>query len=381
MGRLFVLINNSGLGGAERRFGRLFGRMTEEDPQAFLVINSGLWRRLRVAELLSGQERRVLKLPEPARRLSERLGLQYQGLGFWLRKLDYLLFACIILFKYALRRRRLLHLVLGGPYVGLPLMMLRRNYRTVVSLVNADLSSLVGRPWGLSLYLFALKHCHLIDALSESVRTDLLRRGIPADKIVVSPGSVVDLERFRPASEKRPWVVFAGRMIEEKNPLLFLEAAQAVHRVMPAVQFFLLGEGPLRPMLDQQVRQVGLQNVLEIGFRADPAPILAQARVFASLQRQDNYPSQSLLEAMACEAVPVATDVGLTWRLVDETTGVRVKPDAPQIAEAILGLLKDSARCERLGRAARQRVVEQHSEESYRRYMESLYARAETVSQ
>ena len=75
--------------------------------------------------------------------------------------------------------------------------------------------------------------------------------------------------------------------------------------------------------------------------------------------------------------MPVATDVGLTWKLVDETTGIRVKPDPGPIAEAVISLLQDSQRCDRLGRAARQRVVEQHSDERYRAYLNSLYARAE----
>jgi glycosyltransferase involved in cell wall biosynthesis len=96
-----------------------------------------------------------------------------------------------------------------------------------------------------------------------------------------------------------------------------------------------------------------------------------------SLQRQDNYPTQSLLEAMACGAVPVATDVGLTWKLVDEATGIRVKPNPDDIAESVIGLLRDPQRCDRLGRAARQRVLERHSEDQYYAYLDTLYARVE----
>ena len=81
---------------------------------------------------------------------------------------------------------------------------------------------------------------------------------------------------------------------------------------------------------------------------------------------------------MACGVVPVATDVGLTWKLVDETTGIRVKPDPGPIAEAVIALLQHPQQCERLGRAARQRVIEQHSDERFRAYLGSLYARFET---
>ncbi len=80
---------------------------------------------------------------------------------------------------------------------------------------------------------------------------------------------------------------------------------------------------------------------------------------------------------MACGAVPVATDVGLTWQLVDETTGIRVKPDLAHIAESVSELLKDPPRCDRLGQAGRRRVAEQHSEERYRQHLVALYAGVE----
>ena len=78
---------------------------------------------------------------------------------------------------------------------------------------------------------------------------------------------------------------------------------------------------------------------------------------------------------MACGTATVATDVGLTWQLVDETTGIRIKPDPEQIAQAVGSLLKDPERCDRLGQAARRRVAERHSEDNYRAYLNELYRR------
>ena len=377
MRRTFILINNTGVGGAERRFGRLFARMANDSPTALLVINRSLWRKLLEAGVVSGHEKRVWRLPEPWLRLAEGMGLRQGKLAFWLRKLDYLLFACMLLARYALATRRVFHFVLGGAYIGFPLMVMRPDHRTVISVVDENLARLVGVFWSLPVYLFALRRCDGIDALTEGVRVDLVRRRIAGDKIVVSSGSVVDTVRFRPLPQKEPWVVFTGRLIDWKNPLLFVEAMPAIHRAVPCAQFYLLGEGPLRPQVEQALDRLRLRRFVELGFRADLAPVLGKARVFVSLQRQDNYPSQSLLEAMACGVVPVATDVGLTWKLVDETTGIRVKPDPGPIAEAVIALLQDPQRCDRLGRAARQRVLEQHSDERYRAYLGSLYARVE----
>ncbi len=374
MRRVLVLINNSGIGGAERRLGRLFSHMTKQDPDTLLVVNAGLWEKLLAAGVVTGGERRVRRFAEPCGRLAEGVGLRGAP-AFWLRKLDYLLFCALLLARYGLARRRVLHLVLGGAYVALPLMLLRPDHRIVISVVSADLALLVGAPRALPVYRYALRRATVVDALSEAARADAIRRGIDAGKILVSPGSAIDVDRFQSASKKQPWVVFAGRLVEEKNPLLFVEAVPAILRAVPTARIFLLGEGPLGPAVEQAVERSGVRAAVTTGFLSDLAPIFGPARVFVSLQRQDNYPSQSLLEAMACGVAAVATDVGLTWKLVDETTGIRVKPNPDVIASAVIQLLKDPQRCERLGQSARRRVMEQHLEERYLAYLDSLYAR------
>lgn len=373
MRRICVLINNTGLGGAERRLGRLFAKRADTDPGTCLVVNRGLWLQLQAAGLVRGGEARVWCLAEPWGALVSWLGLQTGAVRFWLKKLDYVLFAFLLLGRYGMASRRQFHAVLGGTYVMLPLMLTRWDHAYAISVTNRNLAMMVGVSWALPIYRFALRRCHAIDALSVGVREDLIERGIPPEKILASPGSVVNLDHFSPSREKDPWVVFAGRLVEEKNPLLFLEAIPAIRAEVPAARFFVLGEGPLRSDIEKTLDRLNLRDAVDASFRDDPAPVFRRARVFVSLQRQDNYPSQSLLEAMASGTVPVATDVGLTWQLVDETTGLRVKPDPGEIAVAVTRLLKDPSACERLGRAARQRVAERHSEDTYRTHLDLLY--------
>ncbi len=380
MRRTLVLINNAGIGGTERRLGRLFARLATEDRETELIVNSSLWEKLLAGGVVTGRQPRVRVLAEPFGWLSNRLRRISPGVRFWLSKVDYLLMAVRLLGRYGFANRRLFHLALGGAYVALPLMVVRPGHRFVVSITNPNLAAHVGTPMALPLYRAAVWRCARVDALTVQVREDLIRRGVAAEKIAVSPGSVVDLERFRPAAVKEPWVIFAGRLIEEKNPLLFVEAAALIRRSVPEARFFLCGDGPLVSEVEAAVMRLGLHGAMVRGFHADIAPVMAQGAVFVSLQRQDNYPSQSLLEAMASGLACVATDVGLTWRLVDETTGVRVKPEAASVAEAVVTLLRDSDRRRRMGEAARRRVSEEHSEERYRAYVERLHTYAGKAS-
>src|SRR5207247_6233896 len=79
MSRVFVLINNTGIGGSERRLGRLFTLMVGADPEAVLIINAGLWEKLVAAGVVTNQEGRVWRLPEPWGRLADGLGRSEEG--------------------------------------------------------------------------------------------------------------------------------------------------------------------------------------------------------------------------------------------------------------------------------------------------------------
>ena len=379
MRRTCVLINNSGLGGAERRFGRLFARMSEDDPSTTFVVNAELWRKLVRAGVVSDRKTDVFVLPEPCSQLAVWIGLQEGPFAFSLRKLDYLVFSCLIMTRYVMAGRRVFHLVLGGVYACLPLMLVRPDHGSVISVVH-KLSMMVGVSWAVPLYRLALWRCDQIDALTEAVRDDLVERGIPGDKILVSEGSVVDAERFCPSPEKEPRVVFSGRLVEEKNPLLFVEAIPRILQAIPAAKFSLLGEGPLQSLIEQALDRHDLRRAVNFEFCPDPAPVLAHARVFVSLQRTENYPSQSLLEAMACGTAVVATDVGLTHKLVDESVGIRVKPDPASVADAVVQLLRHPERLREMGKRARDRVIRHHSTNTYLEYLGALHSRVAYAS-
>jgi glycosyltransferase involved in cell wall biosynthesis len=374
MQRVLVLINNSGIGGTERRLGRLFARLAEEEKDTVFVINRGLWTKLVSGGIVPLQAKHVVRWAEPFGRLARCLPWTGDRTRFWVRKLDYFVMACRLLIRYGLSPPRLFHVVLGGAYVALPLMVMRRHHRYIVSVTDPNLAGHVGSLRALTLFRAAFKRSHVVDALTEEIGVSLAREGIEPSKIRVSTGSVVDVTRFYPAYPKQPWVVFAGRLVEEKNPLLFLEAAPTIQQTIPDARFFILGDGPLKESVRLGVAQSQLTEATTTGFVEDLAPILAHASVFVSLQRRDNYPSQVLLEAMASGMASVATDVGCTWKLVDEETGMRVKPSVSEVAGAVIALLHNPDRCRRLGEQARQRVIELHSETGYRVHLRYLYA-------
>lgn len=380
-----LLVNNTQLGGAERRFARVWSGLRRRGVSAALVINRSLRDSLVRAGVLGPDDEPIVVIAEPfgamVRTLfgepSARTGLSVR-LGFWLSKLDYVL-GCGSVGWWLLRHRpRLMHLVLGGAYVAWPSQLLGSAPPAVLSIVCPDLREMVGNGLGEWVYRSSIRKAGLVDALTEPIRDGLVRSGVAFERIRVSSGSFVDTTRFAPVRRKEPWVVFSGRFVEEKNPLLFIEACVLVRSRLqtrlPGLRFFVIGDGPLRSRVEAAVAQEGLSSSVEVGWRDDVEQILGRAQVFLSLQRTDNYPSQALLEAMACECAVVATDVGQTERLVDGRVGLRVDATPTAVAEAVVQLLANPVRTAQMGRQGRRRVMASHSTDAYLDYVESVYA-------
>lgn len=361
-----LMFNNSSIGGAERRYAWIYQELRRRQVPIMLAINESLLERLQ----------RIGVLPEdetPEFILREHVG----RVVFVLRKLDYVLGLLPLTLWIWRRRPQVLHLVLGGAYLALPMQLIGAAPPAVLSVVCPSLRELVGSSTGLYLYRLALRFAARVDALTESVQRMVADEGVGLERIHVPTGSCVDTRRFRPG-EKQSWVVFSGRLVPEKDPMLFMRACALVRDRMkdraPQVRMFLLGDGPLRGEVDAFIEQEGLGAWMQVGWSEHVESVLSQAAVFVSLQRTDNYPSQALLEAMASGAAVVATDVGLTWKLIDESVGERVPADAEKIAVAIIKMLEQPAQTAIMGRHARARVVQEHSLDRYVDYIQDVYA-------
>jgi glycosyltransferase involved in cell wall biosynthesis len=114
-----------------------------------------------------------------------------------------------------------------------------------------------------------------IIANSEQVQRYIAREyGAPAERIAVVRNAI-DLERFRPrtdAAPDAPRIVMVGRLVAQKNPLLFVAAAAALRARLPQVRFTLVGDGPLRGAVEAAVRAAGLDECVELAENSATSP-------------------------------------------------------------------------------------------------------------
>ncbi len=223
--------------------------------------------------------------------------------------------------------------------------------------------------------LYAVRRASALIACSADEMSNLAHTAPAACTKATVLDNFTDVARFSPAPTKEPLIVFAARLHPEKGALLFLDAAAHAAAQEPDLRFALMGRGEQEAQVRQRLVAQGLDGRVTVGFNTDLAPLFARSSLFVSCQRYENLGSSSLLEAMASGNAVVATDVGQTWQIVDDTVGVRVPPEPGAVAAATADLLADRPRLASLGQAARQRVFERYGPGPYVDRLLEVYRR------
>jgi glycosyltransferase involved in cell wall biosynthesis len=162
-------------------------------------------------------------------------------------------------------------------------------------------------------------------------------------------------------------VVSASRLIPGKGHDLLIDACREAMRHAPRVRLLIAGEGPLRDSLAARSNSAG-GAIRMLGFVDDVAALFAAADVVAFTTQPSLSEGFGLaaLEAHAAARPVIATDVAsLPEIVVDCETGVLVPPgDVRALARAIGVLALSREARDRLGAAARRRVIEHFSRDA-----------------
>jgi glycosyltransferase involved in cell wall biosynthesis len=143
----------------------------------------------------------------------------------------------------------------------------------------------------------------------------------------------------------------------------------------PSAKFLFVGDGALRPQIEDQVARLGMdKQVVFTGYRDDVALLLKAIDVVVLPSRWEGLPL-ILLEAMACRKPIVASRVtGNIDVVVDGVTGFLVPSGVPQaLAEKLVLLLQDARLCGELGQRGRERVEQVFSLDRMVAHMRSVY--------
>ena len=225
-------------------------------------------------------------------------------------------------------------------------------------------------------------------AVSNKMRDDILAHfeADPARVVVIHNG--IDPDRFRRTDArehldrlgvKSPYVLFVGRITDQKGIFHLIEAAGH----LPAgVQVVVCASAPDTPEIEERLRRAvaALPNVLWINEMVKHevvTQLYSHAAVFCCPSVYEPFGIINL-EAMACETPVVASAVGgILEVVVDGETGILVPPAKPAaLAAALTRLLNDPEARRRMGQAGRKRVEARFSWASVAERTERVYADA-----
>jgi glycosyltransferase involved in cell wall biosynthesis len=219
----------------------------------------------------------------------------------------------------------------------------------------------------------------MVVVVSEGTRRFYRHKALISNRKMRVITNGVDYEKF---SEYQPvslpdgdLVLACGRLIAAKGFVCFIQAIRLVHRQIPEAKFIILGEGPERKRLEEEISRLELDKIISLpGEVGDVRPYLSSSVLFVLPSLFEGTPNV-VLEAMAAGKPVVATRIeGSAEVVIEGETGLLVPPLKPEpLAGAIFSLLKDRALCEKMGRAGQERVKRYFTMEKMVKSYEELY--------
>jgi len=221
-----------------------------------------------------------------------------------------------------------------------------------------------------------------VQVVSHSEREFLIREGIigNAKSRVLGSGSLsgVDAARFRPDSEARAAVraelgiapeamvfLFLGRLTRDKGVLDLAQAFASLAAVRPAAVLLLVGpdEERVRPKIESICR-AHAGKLRFAGYTRTPERYIAAANALCLPSYREGFPTV-IIEAAATGIPATGSRIyGITDAIIEGETGLLHTPaDAKDLAKKMEMLMNDPALRERLGTRARQRAVDEFSQQ------------------
>ncbi len=234
----------------------------------------------------------------------------------------------------------------------------RRPIRLVVREANTPTTAFLRNPsWkkrltGRLIPLF-YPLADAIVAVSTGVQHDLARllpRAPTKIHVIYNPVITPDLHQLCQMPVEHPWfldrsipvILSVGRLSPQKDFPILLQAFARVRRQVPT-RLVILGEGELRPQLEQMAAELGIQSDFDLpGFDPNPFRYMSRASVFVLSSRYEGLPN-ALIQAMACGCPVVSTDCASgPADILDGGKYGELVPvgDADALANAILRVLQ-----------------------------------------
>lgn len=165
-----------------------------------------------------------------------------------------------------------------------------------------------------------IRRFDVVSVPGEPHREQLHRLGLPPDRTAVLTHPI-DSDRYQPPDDETIREIdylWVGRFEFEKNPKRYVEALDRHRDDGHEFTARMVGDGPLKPEIEAQLRERGLADDVELtGWVEDPVDHYRDARVFVLTSKREALPF-TLIEAMATGLACIVPPIGDIPEIVDD---------------------------------------------------------------
>jgi glycosyltransferase involved in cell wall biosynthesis len=208
---------------------------------------------------------------------------------------------------------------------------------------------------------FLAKHTDFLVAVGNQVRIDLLATGIGKDSQYRTffPGLPTplmikksDARSALGLSPEKIYCTYVGRLTQIKRPDRLLDIAAIAGKEAPALHFLIAGEGEL---FEKSKTRAIAENlpITFLGWRSDIAQIFAASDIAILTSDNEGIPL-TLIQAAQAGLPIVAPNVGsIADIVIDGITGILTKPNAKEMAGALIEISGDATLRRKFGEAGK----------------------------
>ena len=176
------------------------------------------------------------------------------------------------------------------------------------------------------------------------------------DKCVVIPNPISASLPDPYFGDRVPIIVSAGRLTEQKNFGMLINAFSSIHKVYPEIKLAIYGKGLLEEELKRQVNDLGVEtDVIFHGYVQNFPMQIRNALMYIQSSLYEGM-SNALIEAMSLGLPVIATDCpvgGERMIIKDGVNGFLIKPnDIDELVSKITFLIKNPDVASKIGENA-----------------------------
>lgn len=246
--------------------------------------------------------------------------------------------------------------------------LIERNIPFVITFHGYDCSMYLGFSWYNDKIIGLCEASIAVIVPSNHLRRRLELIGVAKGKIKVEPCAPLYSSLPKTQSSTKPNVVALGRLTDKKCPEALIYTAQLVLQQFPEAHFHILGDGPLRPRVENLLRTLRLEESVTLhGAVEHPyamqllsgATVFIQHSVTSYLGDQEGFPV-AIAEALGM-GIPVVSTYhsGITEAIIDGVSGHLVQEhDYEEMAICVGRLLTDENLRQTLGTKGKETITE-----------------------